>query len=97
MSPPKRWDRESIAVCILSFWKDYGHPPTILDWDPAAARRQGHEGRVRRFENADWPSATTVKRVFGSWSAAIVEVGFDAPLPGRPAGVTEQVILERDY
>ena len=97
MNTPKRWDRESVAIAILSFWKDNGHPPTILDWDPAAARRQGHEARARRCEKANWPSPTTVRRLFGSWSAAMAAVGFDPPTRGRPRGVSEQVALERDY
>lgn len=92
-----RWDRETIAVCILTFWKDYGHPPSEVDWNPAKARALGHNARARRFEEADWPSSSTVRRHFGSWSAAIAEVGFDTPKPGKPEHLTRQVILERGY
>ena len=93
----KRWDRESIAVCILTFWKDYGRPPSEVDWNPAQARSIGHHSRARAFEENDWPSSKTVRRHFGSWAAAIEEVLGDAPTRGRPPGVTDQVTIERGY
>lgn len=92
-----RWTRELIAVCILTFWKDYGRPPSVVDWDPAAARRIGHHERAELFERSNWPSAATVRRVFGSWSRAIEDVGFDIPTRGRPRGLTEQASADRGY
>ena len=93
----KRWDKETIAIAILTFWKDYGRLPTQVDWNPAAARAIGHEPRAQLYEENEWPSPKTVRKYFGTWSEAMVACGFEAPTRGRPRGVNEQVALERGY
>jgi hypothetical protein len=45
-----------------------GRPPTFKQWNTVT----GH-----------YPHASTVRRMFGSWSAAIEEAGFEVPPKGR--------------
>jgi hypothetical protein len=62
----------------------YGEPPRTLDWEPARARRLGHEWRADRFEGGLWPSVRVLRRQFGSFNAAIEAAGFTPrPAPSR--------------
>jgi len=51
-------------------WADeHGRPPTLEEWRRASARH---------------PSAATVRRLFGTWNAALIAAGFEARPPGLP-------------
>lgn len=54
----------------------------MSDWEPARARRNGQDWRITRYERGDWPSARSVRRHFGRFSAAIEAAGFKP----RPIG-----------
>ena len=54
----------------LQAWAhEHGRPPTLEEWRRAGARH---------------PSAATVRRLFGSWNAALVAAGFEMRPPGVP-------------
>ena len=53
----------------------YGEPPTTMDWEPARARRMGHEWRALRYEGGDWPSARSVRWRFGTFNDAVRRAG----------------------
>lgn len=51
-------------------WQDrFGEPPSSTDWSRTHARRRGGQALVR-LEQGNWPSASTVIELYGSWAAA---------------------------
>ena len=51
-------------------WRDcYGRLPTSYDWSRTHARRSGDQA-LERLDGCDWPSASVVCDVFGTWEAA---------------------------
>ena len=55
----------------------YGSPPTSYDWSRTHASRRGHEA-LRRLQDGEWPPASTMRDVYGSWAAARAEAFPDA-------------------
>lgn len=89
----KTWDQDAIVQAILGFHSEFGRPPSAPDWDPYVARRIGHARRAVLFQqHDDWPSTSTVVKVFGSWGRAIAAAGFQHHGKGRPRG---QVLVIR--
>ena len=64
-----RWDQESVIQAILRwrFLHD-GRLPRAHEW----SGRHGEE----------WPSQSTVRRLFGSWNSAVVVAGYE-PIHAR--------------
>jgi hypothetical protein len=51
-------------------WRDrYGRLRTSYDWSRTHAQRRGGQA-LARLADGDWPSATTVTDLYGSWAAA---------------------------
>ena len=68
----RRWTCERVLAAMCD-WRDrYGRLPSSYDWSRTHARRRGGEalGRLRRGE---WPPASVVTVVCGSWPAARIE------------------------
>lgn len=63
-----RWPREATLRAIRRWAESRGAPPTSVQW---------------RRANAEHPSEATVRRLFGSWNAAIETAGF----PPRRSGM----------
>jgi len=61
-----RWDRQTVVYAIDLWHRAHLRTPTRKEWTNAAD---------------DHPSYDTVRRIFGSWSAAIRAAGF---LPRKP-------------
>ena len=63
-------------------WRDrYGRLPSSYDWSRTHARRRGGEA-LERLRSGDWPAASVVTSLFGSWAAArdaAVEPGGELP------------------
>ena len=57
---------DEVLLAIQAWAARYGEPPTMADWDPYRARRQGQEWRVTRYEEGDWPSTRSICRHFGN-------------------------------
>jgi hypothetical protein len=89
------WTRDRIIDAIQR-WNDlYGKPPNATDWNPAMARRLGHDERVARFEEGLWPHVNTVQRVFDGWNVAIRAAGLQPTKVssyGRPGDDPETVM-----
>jgi hypothetical protein len=69
---------------IQAWAERFGDPPVALDWNRApSSRRRNPAAALRQDEAADedWPAASGVQGVFGSWNAAIEAAGFT---PVRP-------------
>jgi hypothetical protein len=71
-APPDAVTRWPVSRVVerLQWWEsEHGRPPTLEEWRRAGPRH---------------PSAATVRRLFGSWNAALVAAGFEMRRPGVP-------------
>ena len=64
-----RWPPPRVVERLQSWAHEHGRPPTLEEWRRAGTRH---------------PSAATVRRLFGSWNAALVAAGFEMRPPGVP-------------
>ena len=64
-----RWPPPRVLERLQSWAHEHGRPPTLEEWRRAGTRH---------------PSAATVRRLFGSWNAALVAAGFEMRPPGVP-------------
>jgi hypothetical protein len=78
------YSRDDIVVAIRRWAELYGEPPTMMDWEPARARRLGPGWRAERFECDRWPSSRVVRRQFSSFNMAVEAAGYrPRPAPSR--------------
>jgi hypothetical protein len=60
------------VLAAIREWRGrYGRLPTSYDWSRTHARRRGGEA-LERLALAEWPPASVVSRLFGTWAAARV-------------------------
>jgi AraC-like DNA-binding protein len=85
----RRWTRRRVLDAMLEWRARYGQLPSSYDWSRTHARRRGGEP-LKRLSGGDWPSASAVSGVYGSWRAArtavvnqIVQADEDRPSPER--------------
>ena len=63
------WTRDRVLGAMREWRGRYGRLPSSYDWSATHARRRG--GRpLQRLGEGDWPSASVVSAIFGSWSEA---------------------------
>ena len=75
----RRWTRKLVISRMLE-WRDrYGRWPSSYDWSRTHARRRGGEA-LERLARGDWPAASVVTRLFGTWAAARTVA---LPKPGK--------------
>ena len=84
-----RWTRRRVLGAMLEWRARYGRLPSSYDWSRTHARRRGGEA-LARLSAGDWPSASAVSGVYGSWRAArtaaanqVVHADEDRPSPDR--------------
>ena len=65
----RRWTRELVISAMLEWRERYGRLPKSYDWSRTHARRRGGEA-CERLAEGEWPAASVVTRLFGTWSAA---------------------------
>jgi len=77
----RRWTRERVLDAMREWRARYGRLPSSYDWSHTHAHRRGGEP-LERLSGGEWPSASVVTGVYGSWQAAravaaeqIVEAG----------------------
>ena len=64
-----KWTRE-LVIAVMHAWRiTYGGLPSSYDWSATHARRRGGAA-LERLAAGEWPPASVVSRLFGSWSAA---------------------------
>jgi hypothetical protein len=72
-SPPgaieRRWTREGVLEAMRDWLTRYGRLPSSYDWSRTHARRHGGEA-LERLAEREWPPASVVGRVFGTWAMA---------------------------
>jgi hypothetical protein len=67
----QRWTRERVVEAMLDWRRRYGRLPSSYDWSRTHARRRGGEAR-ERVSQGEWPPASIVTDLFGTWAAARV-------------------------
>jgi AcrR family transcriptional regulator len=65
----RTWTRERMISAMLEWRERYGGLPSSYDWSRTHARRRG-EHALERLAVGEWPSASVVSAVFGTWVAA---------------------------
>ena len=65
----RRWTCERVVEAMLDWHRRYGRLPSSYDWSRTHARRRGGRA-LERLAAGEWPPASVVTRLFGSWSAA---------------------------
>jgi hypothetical protein len=65
----RRWLRARVTNAMRSWDAQYGRLPTSYDWSRTRARRRGGEA-LERLARGEWPAASVVSRMFGTWAAA---------------------------
>jgi DNA-binding CsgD family transcriptional regulator len=70
---PPRWRRADVIRALRAWARQEGAAPTSTDWTPTAdtTRKWGREC-------PRWPSAVTVKTLFGGWNKALAAAGLRA-------------------
>jgi hypothetical protein len=63
------WTREQVREAIRAWQERYGTPPSSYDWSRTHASRRGGEA-LARLEAGEWPPASTVSDLYGTWAAA---------------------------
>ena len=65
----RRWTRERVVAAMRDWHDRHGRLPSSYDWSRTHARRRGGEA-LERVAHGNWPAASVVTRLFGSWAAA---------------------------
>ena len=68
----RRWTRKRVVDAMREWRARYGRLPSSNDWSRTHAQRRGGEP-LGRLSEAEWPSASVVTGVYGSWNAARAE------------------------
>ena len=63
------WTRARVREAMRAWQDRYGRLPSSYDWSRTHARRRGGRA-LERLEDGDWPPASVVGEVYGSWEAA---------------------------
>jgi hypothetical protein len=80
----QRWTPERVLGAMRQWRERYGRLPSSYDWSRTHAYRRGG-GALERLTGGEWPAASVVGRLFGSWAAARTAASgedVDAPLRG---------------
>jgi hypothetical protein len=85
----RKWTRELVIAAMLEWLNSYGSLPSSYDWSRRHANHRG--GAVlRRLNETEWPPASVVGHLFGSWQETRDAESTEAPRthampPRRPA------------
>jgi hypothetical protein len=71
------WTRERVREAMRGWHARYGSPPTSYDL-VGLSREQARPDALARLQDAEWPGASTVSEVYGSWAAARADAFPDA-------------------
>jgi AcrR family transcriptional regulator len=63
------WTPARVLDAMRAWRARYGRLPSSYDWSRTHARRRGGQA-LERLDEGDWPPASVVGDVFGSWEAA---------------------------
>ena len=57
---------------MLAWRARYGAAPSSYDWSRTHARRRGGEA-LKRLQTGEWPAASIVIDLYGSWAAGVAD------------------------
>jgi AraC-like DNA-binding protein len=81
----RRWTPERVLAAMRE-WRDrHGRLPSSYDWSRTHAGRRGGDA-VERLGIGEWPAASVVTRLFGTWAAARTAVSETAVEVARRSG-----------
>jgi hypothetical protein len=85
------WTHERVLDAMRDWIGRYGRPPTSYDWSSTHARRRGGEA-LARLDEGEWPAASVVTRLFGTWSAArAVAAEWGREMTSEPASASSSL------
>ena len=64
-----QWRTDQVRDAMRAWQQRYGRLPSSYDWSRTHARRRGAQA-LERLDAGDWPPASVVGDVFGTWKAA---------------------------
>lgn len=86
------------CIALARVWeRETGAPPTCSDWNPARRRTmirkllvriRDHRDAIQQFEEGGYPSAITVRKLFGSWNAFMHAAGWTPREGGRQISIS---------
>jgi hypothetical protein len=65
----RKWTRELVIAAIHEWHERFGEMPSSYDWSRTHASRRGGVA-LERLDAGEWPAASVVGRLFGSWQRA---------------------------
>ena len=65
----RRWTRQRVVEAMLAWRRHYGRLPSSYDWSRTHARRRGGQA-LDRLTGGEWPPASVVGTLFGTWAHA---------------------------
>jgi len=91
---PGGWDEPAVIAAIHAWTARFGGPPTAADWNPALARGRGDHAVADLFdaERPRWPVSATVRRICGSWNAALAAAGHRTRQDGIIASSSRAIV-----
>ena len=64
-----KWTRQLVLDAMRVWGSQYGRLPSSYDWSRTLARRRGGQA-LRRLADGEWPPASVVTSLFGTWGLA---------------------------
>jgi len=80
----RRWTRQLVIDAMREWRARYGRLPSSYDWSRTHARRRGGEA-LERLDGGEWPPASVVGNIFGTWALARAVAESHAPIGREPA------------
>jgi AraC-like DNA-binding protein len=65
----RKWTPELVLGAMLDWLNRYGRLPSSYDWSCTHAKRRGGVA-LKRLGDGQWPSASVVGQLFGTWQVA---------------------------
>jgi hypothetical protein len=65
----RRWSRQGVLDAMREWQVLFGRLPSSYDWSRTHARRRGGPA-LERLAKGEWPAASVVTDLFGTWAAA---------------------------
>jgi hypothetical protein len=67
------------VIAAMQAWRErYGRLPSSYDWSRTHAQRRGGSA-LKRLNDREWPSASVVGQLFGTWKEARMAARAAAP------------------
>jgi hypothetical protein len=86
-----RWTRELVLEAMCEWRERYGRLPSSYDWSRTHGRRRGGQA-LHRLSEGEWPSASVVTSLYGTWAAARTAALAVIRESGRPQQPLEGVV-----